>query len=145
MYVYVKSMSTTQRDLKNRLFDQADKIALHIAKLLLYPESPSKNHWITEIHAFLYDVPKLKTNNKRPSPEFISKALIDYSGDRGEDFHRYAIKEENNSNYSDISYDAINKACCEYFSWLGTSLNKDRVSLDDVSSELSTIMQKYGG
>ena len=138
---YVYAMSTTKSDVKRRLQDIGGELTEHLVKLILYPKAPCSNHWMSEIWAFLYWVPKLKQNNKLPSADFIFDN-ISICLDQVEGFVRIAIMdypEFEVSGQSDIS--SIEIKVRDYFMWISSELaHSGVVSKTSVYNKLESLI-----
>ena len=68
---YVTAMSIPKRIIENKLEEAAAPLTDHLVKLYLFSDSEYVNHWRQEVYGFLNSVPKLKSNNKLPTFQFI--------------------------------------------------------------------------
>ena len=139
--MYVLAMSRNKKDIKYYLQDRADKVFVHICKILLYPESPYVDHWEHEIYAFISNIQKLKGSNKLPSKSFIQNILLQELDDMVDIYMKQAVADEDDANFTDISESYANKVCEQYVIWLAEKLSTDGfVSNKDVKSELNELI-----
>ena len=123
--MYILAMSRTKKDIKYYLQDRADKVYVHICKILLYPNSPYVDHWKHEIYAFISSMHKLKNTNKFPSKEFVETVLLEDLDNMIDVFINQAIADEDNSNFVDISNERAEQTCKKYAEWLAEHLASD--------------------
>lgn len=123
MYIYIRSMSEAQSKVYDILTASSDQIIRHIAKIMLYPDSPYVDHWMHEIWSFLFRVDKLKGKNKWPKASFIQKSLSTHN-DTIEVYIPLAIDDEDEATPTvDISTSELLQAVQSYIEWISLELS----------------------
>lgn len=139
--MYILSMSRTQKDIKYYLQDRADKVFVHICKILLYPESPYVDRWEYMIYAFISNIQKLKGSNKLPSRLFIQNILLQELDGMIDIYLKQAVADEDDADFADVNESYANKLCEQYVIWLAEKLATDGfVSNQDVKAELNELI-----
>lgn len=134
-------MSRSKKGIKYYLQDRADKVFVHICKILLYPESPYVDNWEHEIYVFISNIQKLKGSNKLPSRSFIQNILLQELDSMIDIYIKQAIADEDDANFADVSESYANKICEQYVIWLAEKLSTDGfVSNRDVKAELNELI-----
>lgn len=123
MYRYIKAMSDKRADVRNELKYAGEQIALHLLKLLMYPDAQERNHWKQEIYAFLHKVPKLKKTNKWPEQEFIFEAVSVYD-DVVDNLILEVQDEEEQLTPINIDVVKAQQVLIEYHSWIAQELSQ---------------------
>ncbi len=75
MCIYISAMSKSQSRIYDAISSASEQINIHIAKILLFPDSGHVDHWMHEIWSFLPRISRLKGTNKLPKPSMIRRAL----------------------------------------------------------------------
>ena len=139
MYLYIRAMSESQAEIYRKVSDKADTILEHIIKLMLYPNSPSCDHWKAEIYAALNRVQKLRNNNKLPKAKLIYKALSSYN-DVADNIINQVKQTEDLTPSGMDAYDVVSVAEC-YQRWLSEKLSQEgAVVPNDVFDELNILL-----
>ena len=139
--MHVLAMSRTQKDIKYYLQDRADKVFVHICKILLYPESSYVDHWEHEIYAFISNIQKLKGFNKLPSISFIQNILLQELDSMIDIYLKQALADEDDADFADVDESYANKICEQYVIWLAEKLSTDGfVSNKDVKAKLHELI-----
>ena len=139
MFRYILGMSDSLSVIRSELKSGCDPLDHHLIKLILFSNSPSRDHWKHEVYSFLNKVSRAKNNKKFPKYQFIRAALA-----ADEDIlDNYIIQVK--SDYSDltcsnISDNAVVSIVTAYHDWLAKQLSeKGIVSKADVLAELVTL------
>lgn len=141
LYMYILAMSRNKKDIKYYLQDRADKVFVHICKILLYPKSPYVGHWEHEIYAFISNIQKLKGSNKLPSKSFIQNILLQELDSMIGIYMKQAIADEDDADFTDVDESYANKICEQYVIWLAEKLSTDGfVSNKDVKAKLHELI-----
>ena len=122
MYIYIRSMSEAQSKVYDKLSAASDQILLHIAKLMLFPDSAYTDHWMHEIWAFLSRVEKLKGKNKWPKASFIRKSLSTHN-DMIEVYIPLAADDEEDLEPVDLTARELLQAVESYIDWISAELS----------------------
>lgn len=139
--MYILAMSRSKKDIKYYLHDRADKVFVHICKILLYPKSSYVSHWEHEIYAFISNIQKLKGSNKLPSKSFIQNILLQELDGMIDIYLKQAIADESDADFTDVDESYANRICEQYVIWLAGKLSTDGfVSSQDVKSELNELI-----
>jgi len=144
MYRYIVAMSVDKQKIQNDLIDSGKQTVLHIIKLVLYPDSPSVNHWKQEIYSFLHDVPKLKGSNKIPEASFIFNAISSWD-DMIDKLVIEVQDEEEVESSVEVNIDQLQTMISEYHRWAADELSSSGIlRRSDVYSKIDEIMNKGG-
>lgn len=125
-------LAIEKRHLEDRLIDRSVEIIEHLLCIVLDPKNVNRDHWTSEIYAFINNVPILKSTKKLPTEQFIYDSTYGVWQDNilnSEYFNRQieSICEEENIGIPDdigstqTEFDMI---CAEYFKWLSATLSK---------------------
>lgn len=125
-------LAIEKRHLEDRLIDRSVEIIEHLLCIVLDPKNVNRDHWTSEIYAFINNVPILKSTKKLPTEQFIYDSTYGVWQDNilnSEYFNRQieSICEEENIDIPDdicstqTEFDMI---CAEYFKWLSDALSK---------------------
>lgn len=125
------SQALSMRDTKSKLVSHAEEIEEHMVKLMLAPDSQTRNHWIGEIASQINSVKRMTKDNKYPSSDMIFKWLYTEQLTEIDDFQRFQAMVddicecENLSFPADIySFHSEYKALLEtYYRWLADNLS----------------------
>ena len=139
--MYILARSRNKKDIRHYLQDRADKVFVHICKIILYPESPYVDHWEHEIYAFISNIQKLKGSNKLPSKSFIQNILLQELDNMIDIYMKQAIADEADADFADVDESYANEICKQYVIWLSEKLSTDGfVSNQDVKAELNKLI-----
>ena len=139
MYIYIRSMSETQQEVRRNIVAASNRINLHIAKILLFSDSQNVDHWMHEIWSFLYKVDKLKGKNKWPKVSFIKEALAVHN-DNLEGTLEIAVDLEDGLTPSHVSLRTLQECIEKYQDWLSSELSTyGYVVQKDVKEQLRKI------
>ena len=94
----------------------------HLVKLALFSGAQETNHWRKEVHNFLNEAPRLKSNNKYASKEFILEHTWEVESDAIDVKINKALKDYPNYSYNKFLPDIYN-AVEQYFDWLAEELS----------------------
>lgn len=119
------------RDAKSRLVSHTDEIEEHMIKLLLSPDSQTRNHWIGEIASQINSVKRMSKDNKYPSADMIFKWLYTEQLAEIDDFERFQIMMEDISDYENLPmpdfleelHEKYKDALEAYYRWLSKNLS----------------------
>ena len=125
-------LAIEKRHLEDRLIDRSVEIIEHLLCIVLDPKNVNRDHWTSEIYAFINNVPILKSTKKLPTEQFIYDSTYGVWQDNilnNDYFNRQieSICEEENIDIPDdigskqTEFDMI---CAEYFKWLSNTLSK---------------------
>lgn len=135
---WVLGMSREMRDVKREVESKSAEIALHLAKLGMYPDNDSKMHWRQEVYSFLFKVPRLKSTNKFPKSDKLFDWLWDSVKDEIRDWGRGVIREYGRP--SGMTLDEVEVFCAAYYDWLSTNLSRHGiVTQPEVYSKLDEL------
>lgn len=131
-------LAIEKRHLEDRLIDRSVEIIEHLLCIVLDPKNVNRDHWTSEIYAFINNVPILKSTKKLPTEQFIYDSTYGVWQDNilnNEYFDRQieSICEEENieiPNDIEMTQNNVDFVCSCYFSWLATHLSEDGV-IDD--------------
>jgi hypothetical protein len=72
-------MAFQRREVENRITDLANPLVVHLIKILVFPKSAYKDHWIKEVNNWLRTINKfkLKPKNKRPTYAQYNEWIIE--------------------------------------------------------------------
>ena len=118
------------RDVKSKLVSHTDEIEEHMIKLLLAPDSTTRNHWIGEIASQINSVKRMSKDNKYPSSDMIFKWLYTEQLSEIDDFDRFRYIVEDICDYENLSmpddmrtfHHRYKTALREYYTWLSDNL-----------------------
>lgn len=131
----------SRSDVIKHLEQNVIEIFQHLVKLWRYPDALEVPHWRTEIYNFLHKVHTFKSNNKRPSAEFIFQNTFG----RDEQYIDTAIKQVSkryDRNYKCIQEDTelLHRRIQMYFEWLSEELSSTGVALpEDIYEKLEEL------
>lgn len=125
-------LAIEKRHLEDRLIDRSVEIIEHLLCIVLDPKNVNRDHWTSEIYAFINNVPILKSTKKLPTEQFIYDSTYGVWQDNilnNEYFNRQIesiCEEENIDIPDDIGSTQIEfyMICAEYFKWLSATLSK---------------------
>ena len=137
MYIYIRSMSERQSEIHREISAASKQIDMHIIRLMLYPNSSYRDHWMHEIWSFLFEVDKLKGKNKYPKAKFIKDALAAHN-DVIDNYKEIVEDLEGELTERDISTEYIIQVIEKYQDWLANELSTHgKVKQSDVKIELT--------
>lgn len=123
MYRYISAMSKPKSRMHDSIANASEQINLHIAKLMLFPNSPYTDHWMHETWAFLSKVGTLKNTGKFPKSAFIKKAL----SEDNDILNAYLVNAEDDEPELipvDVTLDEYRKVVTQYQDWISEVLSK---------------------
>jgi hypothetical protein len=148
----VTEFSERKQKIEDQLTYATKQIIDHICKIVLMPESNAINHWKQEIANFLFEVDKIKGNNKYPS----EKQIMNWTYNKQEDMLTDATKmkrklidviDDYEIDYAiefTVAISIINDFCKDYFSWISKELAKyGYVNRRMVYEQLNFLIKKY--
>lgn len=142
MYIYIRSMSDSQKEIHDDIRHVGDKISEHIIKLLLYPSAQEYHHWQREITTFLNRVSKLKGSNRYPKESFILNALQTRNDIIEEVIIDQVIAEEYELTPRNVSAKVIMDCVVEYQNWLAHELStRGGIRPQDAYTKLDEIVE----
>lgn len=151
MYIYIRSMSEAQAEIRRSIVSHSCELVKHIIKLILYADSDCVHHWQSEIYSFLNTVQKLKGKNRWPSAKFIKEALSTWN-DSLDTLTWQVIEEEDELVPLSASQEKISAVVNGYQDWLATQLatkgaispKESRAELDKLVFDSNTRRLSYG-
>lgn len=149
MKVYITAQALQKHEIETRLATQMSEIIEHMLKLYLMPNHSARNHWESEIYAFVHNVEKLKQTKKYPTKEQIYswtyKKVQDLVND--EDWMAIAIEDicEQYGIKLTVSVNCVmhelDKICIDYFNWLSNNLSeRGRATSREVYQKLDELL-----
>ena len=144
MYLYIKGMSQSRKNLIGDLEEKAVPLVEHLVKIIMFQETGNLKHWCDELGGFINRVPKLRSSNKFPSKDLIFHVIWDEQSkilDLVMDDVEYT-----NPKYTPAEYDEsiIRDFCEKYVDWLATILSADgRTSVRQCTQAAMSILNKY--
>ena len=141
MYLYIRSMSESKNKIYSDITSASKQIDQHIIRLMLYPNSSYRDHWMHEIWAFLHDVDTLKNTHKFPKKSFIFDALSVHN-DILRNYVKLVISEEEDLEPSYIDLDDLLSITRSYQDWLSEKLSSEGVVFQkDVKSKIIDLIE----
>lgn len=119
---WILGMSRETRDVKREVESKSAEIAVHLAKLGMYPDHDAKMHWRQEVYSFLYKVPRLKSTNKFPKANKLFDWLWNSVKDEIRDWGRGVIREYGKP--CGMTLDEVETFSADYYDWLSSRLSK---------------------
>lgn len=140
MYLYIRSMSESKNKIYSDIASASKQIDQHIIRLMLYPNSSYRDHWMHEIWTLLHDVDTLKSTHKFPKKSFIFNALSVHN-DILKNYVKLVVSEEEDLEPSYIDLDDLLNVVESYQDWLSEKLSSEGVALQkDVKSKLIDLL-----
>lgn len=139
--MYIFELAKNRSDIKRELMSKTPMIIEHLEKLILSPNNPARNHWISEIHAFIHTIDISKSTKKFPSANFIFESTFGCLEDKYRMLSYVSTEIRDICEIENIKIPKdmkkyqkeILSVCFTYFSWLAESLSKDgRIVRSDV-------------
>ena len=134
MKFYIHAMSDAKRKIESTLRDATPKVIEHIAKLILMPDSESRNHWEKEIVTFIGKVSTLKGSNKWPTAKQIFSWTYGVDQDLVQRpawvrvYMRNIARDEGCAFDPSRDYSIIlDYICYHYFTWLSEQLSQQGI------------------
>lgn len=142
MYIYISAMSKAQSKVYDQISAASEQIDIHIAKIMLYPDSPYVDHWMHEIWSFLPRISRLKGTNKLPKPSLIRKALRE-ENDSLNTFIIIAEEDEEDLDSRIVTLQEYEYVVTSYQDWICQILStSERVRQVDVKAKLHELIFK---
>lgn len=143
--MYILAMSKPKQAIEYQLYNIADPLIEHLTKIALYPDSDYKNHWVSEVYAFLHIVPLMKGNNKRPKASIILECTWGVWKDSYDTVYSLVISEyENSLGETNISQNNAYKFCEEYIEDLAIELsNNGKVNSAWVNNKINLLLNLF--
>lgn len=144
MYLYIKGMSQSRKNIIGDLEEKAVPLVEHLVKIIMFQETGNLKHWCDELGGFINRVPRLRSSNKFPSKDLIFHAIWDERSkvlDMVMDDVEYT-----NPKYTPIEYDedTIRGFCEDYVDWLsGTLSNVGQATVRQCTQIAMNILNKY--
>ena len=140
MYIYISSMSKPQAKVYDAISAASEQICIHIAKIMLFPDSPHVDHWMHEVWSFLPRVSRIKGSNKLPKSSMILKALSE-ENDALNSYLIIAEDMEDTLDPTDVTLSTYTSVVVTYQHWLATMLaSNEQVRQADVKSMLTDLI-----
>lgn len=124
MKMYIRVMSSYDKDIRRKIIDSSDKVIEHLVKLILYPDTEYVNGWKQEVYSFLHRIDKTKRNKRYPSYKFILEALSTHL-DTIHGYKMCVVDEMQECKVNPLpfsDYDVTNM-CKKYMDWLSHQLS----------------------
>lgn len=142
LYKYsILGMSKAKIDIKASLEESARPQIRHLIKIYLFPRSRLVSHWRSEVYNFLFDVPRMRSNKKYPSSEFIFKSTFDSNKNRIDTMYRNVSKDyESEEIFKEGTLSEITMKIETFYRWLSDNLSKfGEVSRTDMYRMLESL------
>lgn len=140
MYIYISAMSKSQSRIYDAIASASEQINIHIAKILLFPNSEHVDHWMHEIWSFLPRISRLKGTNKLPKPSMIRRALTE-ENDALNSYLIIAQDLEDTLEPVDVPLSKYTHVVEEYQNWLCQILStSEQVRQVDVKAKLRELI-----
>lgn len=140
MKIQVTAMSKSQSRMHDSIANASEQINLHIAKLMLFPESPYVDHWMHEIWSFMPRIGTLKSTGKLPKSEFIKKVMSE-DNDILSAYLVNAADDEDQLDPVNVSVTAYTAVLTAYQDWLSKELSANGlVRQQDVKDKLAELL-----
>ena len=145
----IRELAYERRDIQRTLIDKTPTVVQHIMYLVLDPNNINKFHWMSEVHAFIHDIGRLKNGKKFPKSEFIYEYTYGAMSDMVIDSKWFNVtvkdicEDENielpkNMKQAQMKVDIV---CREYFRWLSSELSTNGViSKEDCRNKLTELI-----
>lgn len=145
----ITELAYEKRDIQRILIDRTPKAVQHIIYLVLDPDNVNKNHWMSEIHAFIHDIGRLKSGKKFPKADFIYEYTYGVMRDMILDDHWFSVTVEDICDDENIEFPEdteqtqkkVDAVCESYFRWLSAELSSNGViSKQDCRNKLAELI-----
>ena len=145
----IHELAYEKRDIQRTLIDRTPKVVQHIIYLVLDSDNVNKNHWMSEIHAFIHDIGRLKNGKKFPKADFIYEYTYGVMRDMILDGHWFRVtiadicEDENIQFPEDIEQiqKKVDTVCTSYFKWLSKELSCNGIiSKQDCRNKLAELI-----
>lgn len=135
------AMSMKQSDFAADIESQTRQVCRHFIKIYLYPTAQEVNHWVSELHRFLHNVPYLKHNKKLPSRKLILDNTIYYSDNLRLLQYWYddiiADYSDTHTQRKDSDFNELKDLVIQYWEWIACELSeRGQVSVRAIRNEL---------
>lgn len=140
MYLYISGMSKSQARVYDSISAASEQINIHIAKIMLFPDSEYVDHWMHEIWSFLPRISRLKGTNKLPKPSMIKRALTE-ENDALNSYLLIAEDLEDELEPCDVTLQEYTNVVEAYQAWLCQILStSEQVRQVDVKAKLNELI-----
>ena len=140
MYIYISGMSKPQAKVYDAISAASEQINIHIAKIMLFPDSAFVDHWMHEIWSFLPRVSRIKGSNKLPKSSMILRALSE-ENDALNSYLIIAEDLEDELDPIDVTLTEYAKVVRAYQQWLAEMLSSnEQIRQADVKATLTELI-----
>lgn len=142
MYRYIVAMSYDREKIRDILISGGKQTALHLTKLVVFPNASTHNHWKKEVYNFLHDVSRLKGSNKYPKEKFIFDAISGW--DDVADNLIIEVQDEEQDLVPDHNVDArkLEAMLLAYHKWAAHKLSTNGIlTRNEVYAKIDELLQ----
>jgi hypothetical protein len=150
MKMYIYAMAIPKREAKIKINSYADIIQRHVIECVVYSDTPSFHHWITELASWFYKVSSIKCKSRLSESDYMEALFAGYGDEISdarlalEEYHDSRIRQANYPDF-EITAELSSKLFKAYTTLINTTIplliSKSAILAEDWEIILSEILR----